>query len=211
LVGVVLAAYRRQKLPEDRQFTVSFRQWMDTMWTQNLKPDTRLDSVLVIVLAISVVFAFGTIGYAVAVPPDGEQFTDFYILTETAEGELVAEEYPSDLVAGEPEPIVVGLENNENVGTEYTIIVEIHNTTVPETNKAEIVDRQRVTTFKPVVEPGEEWRTEHNLTAAITGEDLRVTYLLYIGTPPAQPTPDNADQSLHLWVDVRNSEGSVAT
>jgi len=36
----------------------------------------------------------------------------------------------------------------------------------------------------------------------MTGENLRVQYLLYRGDPPAEPTQENAYRSLHLWVDV---------
>jgi hypothetical protein len=42
----------------------------------------------------------------------------------------------------------------------------------------------------------------------MTGERLRLTYLLYRGAPPQTPTTDNAYRELHLWVNV-TQEGST--
>ena len=48
------------------------------------------------------------------------------------------------------------------------------------------------------VDSGETWQTEHDLVSTMTGQELRVSYLLYVGEPPAEPTTENADQSLQL-------------
>jgi len=109
LVGVAIATYRRLTLPEDRRFSVPYRRRVDAGRTWVFGADSRIDTFLTVVLAISVLLTVGSVTYAVAAPPDGEQFSDFYILTENASGQLVAGDYPEELVAGEPEPIVVGI------------------------------------------------------------------------------------------------------
>jgi len=202
LVGVVVAAYRRLALPEERRFSVPYRRWIDAGRTRVFGADSRIDTFLAVVLAVSVLLTVGSVTYAVAAPPDGEQFSDFYILTENTSGELVADDYPEQLVAGEPEPMVVGIENHQGVSTEYTVIVEIQNVTRLEDNRVQVEDRQRVTTLEPTVDSGDTWRTEHDLVSTMTGQGLRVSYRLYVGEPPAEPTTENADQSLHIWVDV---------
>jgi len=56
--------------------------------------------------------AVASVGYAVAVPKEGESFTEFYLLTEGEDGELVADGYPTEFVRGEGQPLVVGVGNN---------------------------------------------------------------------------------------------------
>ena len=50
----------------------------------------------------------------------------------------------------------------------------------------------------------EAWLQEAALTApgGMSGEDRRLVVLLYDGDAPATPTRENADENLHLWVDV---------
>jgi len=209
LIGVLIATVRRLALPEDRRFSVPYRRWISAARSRVFDADTGVDAFLTVALAASVLLTAGSVTYAVAASPDGEDFSDFYVLTEDASGELVAADYPTELVAGEPEPMVVGIENHEGVSTEYTIIVEIQDVTLLGDNRVQVDDRQRVTTLEPTVDSGETWQTEHDLVSTMTGRELRVSYLLYVGEPPAEPTTDNADQSLQLWVDVAPSRPLV--
>jgi len=210
LAGVTLCAvavgwHRRGQLPEAQRFVVPYQSWLASGRTRLFSADSRVDAVLTIVLAVSVLLAFGSVALAVASPPDGEQYSEFYILTEGPDEELVADRYPTDLVAGEPEPIVVGVENYEQRATEYTVVVEIQAVEQLDDNRLRVVDRERVETFEPTLEDGESWQTEHDLVATMTGTELRVSYLLYTDEPPAAPSTETADQSLHLWVDVEES------
>lgn len=209
LCAVVVATYRRVALPEDRRFTVPYQTWVGSGWPWSGDTESRLDVLLTIVLAVSVLLAFGSVTYAVGSPPDGEQFSEFYILTEGPSGDLVAERYPTDLVAGEPEPIVIGIENNEGRSTAYTVVIEVQEVQRLEDNQVQVVDRDRVNTFEPTVGGGETWQVEHDLVSTMTGTDLRVAYMLYVGEPPAEPSTETADQSLHLWVDVTGSGTTV--
>lgn len=36
----------------------------------------------------------------------------------------------------------------------------------------------------------------------MTGENLRLVYLLYEGDPPQDTTTENADEHVHVWVNV---------
>lgn len=202
LAGVVAATYRRRSCPPERRFSVPYRSWIDTARNRVFDADARIDAVLRVVLALSILLAVGSVTFAVAAPPDGEQFSNFYLVTETETGELVADDYPEELTVGESEPVVVGIENNEQSTTTYTLVVEIQDVTMLEDNRVEVTDRERLTTFEPTLEDGESVQWEHELASTMTGEQLRVTYLLYVGEPPAEPTTDTADYSLHFWVDV---------
>jgi len=43
----------------------------------------------------------------------------------------------------------------------------------------------------------------------MVGEEVRVTFMLFVGDEsqiPDEPTPDDAYRSLHIWVDVFETE-----
>ena len=202
LCAVAVAGYRRRQLPAERRFVVPYRAWIASGRQRIFRPDSRVDALLTVVLAVSVLLAFGGVAVAVAAPPDGEQYSEFYLLTEDASGELVADNYPTLLAVDEPEPVVVGIENDEGTTTDYTVVIEIQEVEISDENQVDVVDRERIDTFEPTLEDGEQWQTEHDLVSTMTGENLRVSYLLYTDEPPAVPSTETADESLHLWVDV---------
>ncbi|WP_415087806.1 DUF1616 domain-containing protein [Natronomonas sp.] len=51
---------------------------------------------------------------------------------------------------------------------------------------------------------------ERNITVSdeLTGTDLRLSFLLYDGDVPAQPTRENAYRNLHLWISVEDDSGA---
>jgi len=218
LGATAVAARRRWTLPVDERFSVPYQEWIESGRNELLEPETRLDGALNVLLVASVWLAVGSVAYAVAVPPQGEQFSEFYLLTEDEDGELVADGYPTDFVRGESASVVVGIGNNEYEQTNYTIVIElqdveaVNGTNVSEgeplnsTNETQVVDRERLGMLSTTVNHNETWQESHELRPTLTGENLRVQYLLYRGTPPAEPTRENAYRSLHLWVDVFETE-----
>ena len=149
--------------------------------------------------------------YAVAVPKQGEQFTEFYVLTEDESDELVAANYPEELVAGEPQPIHVGVENNEYEAVGYEVVVQLQAVEI-EGNESVVTDRTELERYSTTVPHNESDIQNRSLAvdgetaAAFEGSDRRVKFLLYRDEVPAQPTADNAYRDLHLWVEVRTEE-----
>jgi len=205
--ATVVAALRRQQLPEAERFRVPYRAWYGAARAELLEPDSRADAALNVLLVASVLLAVSSVAYAVAVPPDGEQFSELYLLTEDDDGDLVADGYPTELVQGESEPVIVGIGNQEHERTEYSVIVQLQRVETVD-NETRVLERQRIDRLGTTLAHNETWHREHELTPTMTGEDLRVQYLLYRGEPPADPTGENAYRTVHLWVDVAESESS---
>ncbi len=219
IIAAGVAAVRRWELPEDEQFVVPYREWIAAGRAELFEPDDRVDAILNVALALSVLLAVGSVGYAIAVPPQGEQFSEFYILTEDDDGELVADGYPESFVVGDSEPIVVGIGNQEYETVEYTVVVEAHAVefvnestgetfeSANETNQSvetRIVDRERVGMESVTVAHNETRHMDMELAPTMTGEDVRLTFMLFRdGEVPEEPTTEDAYRSLHLWVDVR--------
>lgn len=211
IVCTIVAARRRWALPEDERFQVPYRRWYARAHAELFEPETRTDVVVNVALALSVVLAVSSVGYAIAFPQDGERFTEFYVLTEDDDGELVAANYPTEFERGEPRSVVLGIENREHEPVEYTVViqlqrVEFQGDPANESTDVEVLEREELRRFQTRVDDGETWHDTYRVAPTMTGEDLRLVFLLYKDEPPADPTIANSYRDLHLWIDVSAPE-----
>lgn len=198
---LAVATRRRRALPAEDRFRVPYERWGRDVRSELFAPETRVDAALNVFLAISVILAVSSVGYAVAVPKQGESFSEFYLLTETEDGELVADDYPTEFTAGEPKSLVVGIGNHEHQQLNYTVVVLIQRARV--VNNSTVVDQQReLRRFETQLADNETWHLQHQVAPELTGTNLRLVYLLYRGDPPARPSVESAYRELHLWVNV---------
>lgn len=201
----VIAVHRRYKLPQQNRFSVSVRDWITSGKQSLLEPNTRTDVALNMFLIFSVFLAAVSIGYAITDPTESKSSTEFYLLTESEDEELVAEGYPTEFTQGQPESLVLGIENKERQAQQYTVIILLQEV---ETNddSSEVATERVVGQFQTTVDHNEAQQHHHSITPTISGDQLRLTYLLYKDNPPANPTSENAYRDLYLWIDVEESE-----
>lgn len=222
LVATAVAAHRRWQLPADERFAVPYREWYHTGRTELLEPDTRFDGVLNVLLVASIVLALGTVTFAIVVPPDGERFSAVYILTEDDDGDLVADGYPTEFVQGERGDIVVGVDNHEHERTEYSIVVveqdteRITNETAPTGNETDeppvnetvVTEQRELDRFETTIDHNESWHHHHEIEPTLVGDDIRVVWLLFPGGDvPDEPSIEDTEYHVHLWVSVDEAEG----
>ena len=193
---VFVAAVRRLRLPPDDRFDPRD---IGAGLSGLIRNETdRSVSPLHVLLVVGLVVAASGIGFAAVMTERGEQFTEFYILAEDPEtGELIAGEYPDELGG---EPVHVGVTNHEGETKEYTVVVLLQSF---EGDQERSVQRERtLDTFSMTVQPGETRTERHELDTDVREDDLRVTYLLYAGTPPADERfgTDSAYRHTHFWV-----------
>ena len=198
---VAVGATRRWAVPPDERFAVPYRSWVQEARAELLEPDSQTDAVLNLVLVISVLLAVGSVGYAVAVPKQGESFTEFYLLTENESGALVADDYPTEFERGQSRQVTVGIGNQEYERTNYTVIVELQRVTIVD-NETRVDEATELRRFSPTVDHNETWHRQHTITPQTTGERLRLQYLLYRGDPSTPLNRSAAYRELHLWVNV---------
>ncbi|QZP38445.1 DUF1616 domain-containing protein [Halobaculum magnesiiphilum] len=201
LVLTAVAARRRRALPEDERFRVPYRRWASDAHAELFEPDTRTDAALNVLLAISVIVAVSSVGYAVAVPKQGESFSEFYLLTEGEDGELVADDYPTEFTQGEPQSLVVGVSNHEHRSVNYTVVAAIQRVEVSN-NSTTVEASSQLREWRVELADNETWQLEHTVAPEMTGDRLRLTYFLYRGDPPETLRADTAYRELHLWVNV---------
>jgi uncharacterized membrane protein len=209
LASTAVGAHRRWELPAEERFAVPYRSWLAAGRAELFDPDSRADAALNVLLVASILLAAGSVTYAVAVPKEGEQFTEFYLLTENESGDLVAAGYPTNMTRGESASVVVGVGNQEHESVEYTVVVELQRVTiVNETDSTtnattvRVLDERELRRFEVALAHNETWHNQHTVTPTMTGDRLRLQYLLYRGEPPADPSGETAYRELHLWVNV---------
>lgn len=210
IIAAIIAARRRWELPAADRFTVPYQQWSAAARTELFEPDTRADLALNVVLVASILLAVGSVGYAVAVPQQSESFTEFYLLTENETGALVADDYPTEFAAGEPQSLVVGIGNHEHRPVTYTVIVEVQRVDIVE-NETVIRDAQRLRRFQTRINSNETWHRPHTVAPQLTGDRLRLQYLLYQGDPATPLNRSAAYRELHLWVNVSTAPQPTST
>jgi uncharacterized membrane protein len=212
LTGVYLlvAAVRRSRVPPAERYYLPVGTMLGEARGWVAGDGTRSQWVVNLALAVAVVVAATAVGVSVG----GQQtadVTEFALLTQNEDGEFVGSNYPSS-ISGAGEPFVVEVGNHEGESVEYSIVVlmqQFEGGGVGDEAPGELTSERELRRFEATVEDGETWRVEHRIAPDEGGEDLRLTYLLYVGQPPTDPTTDNAYRELHLWVDVET--GSVGS
>lgn len=194
LLGVIGAAIRRSRLPPADRLRVPFPRSAPV----GLGSATGVAN---LVLVLGIVFAASSLAYAVAAPNEGETYSTLYIGTETESGELVASNYPSEFVVGEPQSLVVGVDNAEKRHVEYTVVVELQRVR-EEGDALTVVEEEELERFDLALDSGETWRRQHAIEPNLVGTDLRVQYLLYRGSAPADASDESAYRTVSLWIDV---------
>jgi uncharacterized membrane protein len=226
VIAAAVAAHRRWELPVEDRFRVPYRTWYSTGRSELLEPDTRLDGALNVLLVLSIVLAVGVVGFAVLSPPAGEQFSAVYLLTEDDDGEYVADGYPTEFTQGESAEVIVGVDNHEHETTDYTVVAVEQRTetavneSATETatddaenqttvNETTVTEQQELDRFETTLAHNESWHHTHDLEPTMVGDDVRIVWLLFPGDEvPDEPTMDDTEYHVHLWVDVEEPADS---
>lgn len=199
LLLTVIAAVRRQRTPLGERFNPQPVGAVRAMAQRTAL--LREGSIITILVVAGLIISASGIGFAALRTDQGEQFTEFYLLTEDPEtGDYVAGDYPDKIAREETETVQVGITNHEGKTEDYTVVVLLQS--IDENGNIQRV--QNLDSFELTVQPGETVSEPHAISPEITGKDLRVTYLLYAESPPDDTgfETDNAYRTVHFWIDV---------
>lgn len=194
VLSTLVALYRRTTSdPEASKSAVQFDMGSNSR-TQSSDGGVQLGS---IVVAVAIVVALVSVTFVAAQPQRGETYTEFGLLTET-NGTLQADGYPTEMRLGESSDLYFTVTNREKQETNYVVVVQLTRTAPT----GDVIENARLDTYSETTAPGETWQQRHTVTPVLEGERLRLTYLLYRGGVPEQPTVDNAYRETHIWIDV---------
>jgi len=193
------AVVRRARLSPSERFDPSLFGFARSLPVRAAR--LRARSPLALVLLVGLCLAAGGIGFAALDAERGERFTAFYLLSEDPEtGDEVAGGFPDEL--GPEEPVTVGISNEEGERVAYTVVVVLESVD----ESGDVDERETLDQFVSVLEDGETVHESHTVSPELTGEELRVAYLLYTGPAPETPDTDNAYRYVHVWTDVPETQ-----
>ncbi len=92
---------------------------------KQFRGESKVDRALTIILVLAILSSVIALTYVVAVPRDGEHFTEFYVLGPGGK----ATDYPSNLTVNQAGPVILGIANHEYRTVTYTIEVWLSNAT----------------------------------------------------------------------------------
>lgn len=201
LALTVVGFVRRLALDADRRYGFSPLGWLsgassrflstsrDLRESPPLKPTSGGQRMFNVLFLVSLLTLTATAGYAAVSPPANDQpFTEFYLLTQTGDGEFVSEDLPHEFSSGESQSLWVAIGNHEKQRVPYTVVVQL--------------DGQEIDRFSTSVEAGHTKRLERSIQPDQTGDRLRLSFLLYRGNVPDDPSPENAYRESQLWITV---------
>ena len=176
MVTSAIGWYRQQILPASDRFSVTFKAGVPK-WVSM----TRLDKALSISLVIVIVAVLGCLSYLIAVPKQGEKFTEFYILN--IEGKAV--DYPKQVKSGEPVEVIIGIVNHDYQPASYRVGITIDDV---KSSQAAI----------GMLAHEEKWEEKVSFTPKVAGEKQKVEFYLYkdVEIEPYYKEP------LRLYIDV---------
>jgi uncharacterized membrane protein len=192
-----LGVVRRARLPAESRYDLPLDEWLGAAHA-GFTSGGPLDVMLNVALAGAIILASVTLVGAVASPLDGYTSTDVSLVTINDDGEYVQQNYPTQFVKDQPRKITLVVANEENRPMKYTVVIQQQRVDEDGT----VTDRQELDRFSRQVPDGGEWQVRHSFAPTVDGDRIRIAWLVYKGEVPQNPTSENADEHVTLWVEV---------
>lgn len=159
-------------------------------YSTQFKAEKGVDKLLTIVLVISILSSVIALVYVVAVPREGESFTEFYILGPGGN----ATGYPRNLTVGQDASVIIGIANHEHRTVDYTVELWLVNMSfvdnATQVNAMYFFDSFNVTLEHTDVDLEGEWQSQWELpyefNVTIDG-NYKLWFLLFKDGAPALP------------------------
>lgn len=202
MVSTVFTALQRIRLPQRQRFEFPLDQWIATIREGMFHPESKIDFVLNVLVGISLVAAVVSVPYAILVPTEQASYSQITLLTQSENGSFVAGDYPTEFTRGEPKPVFINITNRRQHPVNYTLVVELQRLA----DNGTVTDEQILKRFTVSIPAYASRTIKYNIRPTMAGTNLRLTFLLYNGQAPSDPSITNSYRSVHIWISVTNSE-----
>ncbi len=180
LALIVVAVYRREKLPEEERFSISLHMIYEIIINEFNPSKSIVDRILTVILIFSIALSVGIIYFAITNSEVGEKFTEFYILGP--EGKA-ANYTTANLKYNFPATVLVGVANSEYAFVNYTVQVAL---------RGDVLAEKRLRLGN-----NESWKENITFVPDKKGKDLKLEFWLFKEDNFTAPY-----RELHLWVNV---------
>lgn len=160
-----------------------------------------LSTLQTVTFGVAVIALVGAVAYAGGTPMVEDPYSEVSLLGGEDSETLLGANDTVTLQNGAENAVSLRLENHEGQSTTYGIVGQVQRIgpdgTVLETQE---VDRGQIT-----VADGETVVVDRRIDPGMTGDAIRLRYLVYEGSIPDDPGAENADLVVRHWIEV--SEG----
>jgi len=209
VVGLLIGVVRRARETPSERFGLS----LDTasrQFAEALASPSLFDRLLKMTLVALVLTSVGGLAFGVVSHSPAQEYTSMTLVTENESGEYVAGGYPTELSRGEEASLTVNIKNRERSEMQYTVVPVIQRVATDsdpeEDNGLLVIEQQQLEPIRTELADGESTYERHTFAPELTGTNLRLSYLLYVGDPPEQPTAETAYRQTHIWIDVSTGD-----
>ncbi|WP_276253322.1 DUF1616 domain-containing protein [Halomontanus rarus] len=205
LFTVSIASFKRQQVLQEDRFYVPYQKWIINGRNLLFGSTSHVDTALTFILVCSIALGLGSVGYAISTPEDSETYSTVSILTETNDGELVAGGFPEEIPQGDSREFVLSIDNQEQQTVNYTVVIIEQDIEVDDNNNLIIEDQKELQRAETRLDDNDTWYHNHEITPTIIGNNTRILWLLYVHDVPSDPTPENAEYTVHHSITVNDS------
>lgn len=206
LILTTLAFVRRLQTPADERFTIPIP-YRHVLCLSTEKSGQQTErggqgppfspSFFNLIFLMSVFVLLASVAFTMGSPTTDNGFTELSILVEDDDGSLVAEDYPDHLDDPLINELRIVIENNEGHDIEYTLLI-LHQPIEHGEETVTIRDSEEINQLSIPVAEGERVIEPIQLDIDDGGHEHRVTFLLFIGEPPASVDPEDAYREVSL-------------
>ena len=201
VVGVV-AVVRRYALPPEHRLVVPVTAWFGAIYDGTVGASSRRDAVLNVALAVSILLALASVGFAVADAEQSDPYTGVILLAENDSGDLVAANHPTEYARGETQSYVAQVKNERFEQRSFTVVTELQRVRSTGNGSAAVVESEVVSRQSIVLGANQTGNVDVSVTPSLVGDDMRLVTFVYQGEAPADPSTESASEYVFLWVDV---------
>lgn len=179
-----IALVRRHALPYETRFSIDLGKPIRSLRTALFsEQEDRSNKALSFVLVGAVLTSAVLLGYAISVTKQGESFTELYILGPDG----TANNYPTALKMGAPNPVTVSVVNHEKKETTYNLVIALNDSR----------QSRSLYSHQLNLNDNETWKNTVSVTPDRVGGNQKLEILLYVDGNTSSPYLEN-----HLWVNV---------
>ena len=167
---------RRSRLSEGERFEINIKLDLRKWWAEQ----ERLFRIIYILLTVTIITASLTSFSILVLPQPTDRFTEFYILGSDG----MVENYPREIIVGEPITVTTAITNQEGSISRYRILVMLGDQVIKQTDPILLNDNAS-------------WEQPVEFTISKAGTDQQIIFIL---EREFQPSPY---RSLRLWMNVK--------
>ncbi|MFD1647784.1 DUF1616 domain-containing protein [Haloarchaeobius litoreus] len=192
VLGAGVGYIRRRNYPPERRDGVAD--------PRTLVAEGRFDR-LDVVLVLAMLVAVASVGHGLAAPGPDASHTTVTLVTENESGEYVAADYPRSVTVGESIDTSLLVDNGEGERTSYTVVAVVERIGPSE----QVVQRSQLERVTLTVSADQRVVRELSVAPDLLGESLRLSFYVYEGEAPTNPSPEAAAHHLYLWLSVEET------